>query len=89
MREDRYRWAKIHENSTAEHWKNVISSDDAKLTFFGSDGIHNVRHSSGEMYKTECIMFTVDQSVGRNVWGCSTYDGAKVLTLTVDQSVRW
>ena len=66
----RLQWAKKHVNWTNEQWKNVLWSDETRISIFGSDGVRYVRRRPGEDCLPECTTATMKHPLSIMVWGC-------------------
>ncbi|CAL1295848.1 unnamed protein product [Larinioides sclopetarius] len=58
QREKRVKWAKEHIKSSENQWRQVIWSDESKISLFGSDGRKYVRRRVGEALHPDCIEAT-------------------------------
>lgn len=75
QRKRRVKWAKLHHRWTAEQWKQVIFSDESKISIFGSDGIRYVRRRPGEENLPACTVPTMKHPVSVMLWGCMSSTG--------------
>ena len=72
QRSKRLQWAKKHASWTTDQWKNVLWSDETRISIFGSDGVRYVRRRPGEECMPECTMATMKHPLSVMVWGCMT-----------------
>jgi hypothetical protein len=70
QRSKRLMWAKQHVTWTPEQWGRVIFSDETRMSIFGSDGVHYIRHRVAETYLPQCTLPTMKHPVGIMIWGC-------------------
>jgi transposase len=75
QRQKRLNWAKAHLNWTLDQWKNVLWSDESKISIFGSDGLRFVRRRVGEELLPGCLTPTMKHPVSVMMWGCMTATG--------------
>lgn len=70
----RKRWCKVHENWTADQWRQVVRSDESSFTLFPTTGRVYVWRSPEEAYKKECLLPTVKHGGGSvMVWGAISW----------------
>src|SRR6267154_2041355 len=67
MRLKRLKWAKTHQNWTAERWSNVIFSDESRFCTI-SDAPQLVRRLSSESLRPECLQRTTKYPPSVMVW---------------------
>ena len=70
QRQKRLKWAKEHAEWTVEEWKNIIWSDETRISIFGSDGVRYVRRRPGEDCLPACTTATMKHPLSIMVWGC-------------------
>lgn len=73
QRMKRVHWAKQYQHWTVEDWKQVIWSDETRISLFGSDGKTYVRRRPGEAYLPQCMTPTVKHPLSIMVWGCMSW----------------
>lgn len=70
-KQKRFKWAREHQNWTAEDWSKVLWTDESKFEIFGSRRRTFVRRSAGERASEQCIVPTVKHGGGSvMIWGC-------------------
>ena len=71
------KFAKYHENWTAEDWKRVLWSDETKINRIGSDGRVYTWKQKGEQLSDRTTTPTVKHRGGNNliVWECMGWNG--------------
>ena len=89
----RVQWANEHQNWTVDQWKQVIWSDETRVSLFGSDGIRYIRRRTKEESLPECTVPTMKHPVSVMVWGCMARGGVGRLqvingTLNADGYIR-
>ena len=75
QRKKRVIWAREYLNWTRDQWKNVLWSDESKISIFGCDGLRYVRRRVGEELLPECLTPTMKHPVSVMIWGCMTATG--------------
>lgn len=74
QRVKRLQWAKEHIDWTEAQWKQVIWSDETKISLFGSDGRKYVRRRVGEEVHPDCIQVTTKNPTSVMIWACMSAD---------------
>lgn len=70
QRRKRLAWAKDHQHWTTDDWKQIIWSDETKISLFGSDGVKYIRRRKHEANLPECLIPTVKHPLSVMIWGC-------------------
>ena len=68
-------WAKEHIEWSEDQWKQVIWSDESRISLFGSDRRKYVRRRVGEELHPECFLASAKNPTSVMVWGCMTAGG--------------
>jgi len=79
QRRRRLAWAREHEDWTVDMWKQVLWSDETRISVMGSDGIRYVRRRSGEDCLPECLTPKIKHPLSVMVWGCMARSGVGML----------
>ncbi|CAL1275511.1 unnamed protein product [Larinioides sclopetarius] len=72
--EKRVKWAKEHIKWSENQWKQIIWSDESKISLFGSDGRKYVRRRVGEALHPDCIEATTKNLTNVMIWACMSAD---------------
>lgn len=75
QREKRVKWAKEYIKWSENQWRQVIWSDESKISLFGSDGRKYVRRRVGEALHPDCIEATTKNPTSVMIWACMSADG--------------
>lgn len=75
QRKKRVQWEKEHINWSENQWKQIIWSDESKISLFGSDGRKYVRRRVGEELHPDCIEATTKNPTNVMIWACMSADG--------------
>ncbi len=71
----RVQWAKEHINWSENQWKQIIWSDESKISLFGSDRRKYVTGRVGEELHPDCIEATTKNPTSVMIWACMSGDG--------------
>lgn len=75
QRRKRVVWARDHLGWTPDDWRQVLWSDETRISIFGSDGIRYVRRRPNEAHIPECTKPTVKHPTSVMIWGCMAQSG--------------
>ena len=75
QKEKRLKWAREHQDWTAEDWDHVIFSDESRFCLSFGDQAPKVRRKPHERYDGTCIKCSVKFPQAQMVWGCMSAKG--------------
>ncbi|CAH2211127.1 jg3022 [Pararge aegeria aegeria] len=81
-RRERLQFAREHVNWTLDQWRDVLFSDETRVSLFCNDGRKRVYRIRGERFAQACIEETVEYGGGSCMfWGGMSIDGKTELVL--------